>query len=311
MGVKPLPHWELYECDLAPMPPIPPMLLVSEPHHHKAEQLLRAVLGDIGVCFCKPVQTIIVPHPFNLSAVFNQMTALLQDLEQMAPMHEVYLMLLAQMFITWMVSMEQYSLLRAHIHGSELLTQSEAAAAIFLQSTGGNVSDEEAMSCEDETPVMPPAPPRLSSSRQTLWGAALHQLMLQQPSPTLPTSLTPQTSRTPAPAGWTSMLERLFVEVPSQQGQTAVPMPCTRTHSTESHRGSTGSKWKVHPSGDASVEPPEKQQHHSCSDNTVFIMMDSSTTASSDPIAEDLPTPSLEKVAPSSSWGWPTCFRAS
>ncbi len=57
--------------------PIPPMLLVSEPHPHKAEQLLRAVLGDIGVHFYEPVQTIIVPHPFSLSAVFGQMTALL------------------------------------------------------------------------------------------------------------------------------------------------------------------------------------------------------------------------------------------
>ncbi len=77
MGVKPLPHQELYECDLAPMPLIPPILLVSEPHPHEVEQLLRAVLGDIGVCFCEPVQTIIVPHPFSLSAVFGQMTALL------------------------------------------------------------------------------------------------------------------------------------------------------------------------------------------------------------------------------------------
>ncbi len=109
MGVKPLPHQELYECNITPMPPIPPMLLVSEPHPHEAEQLLRAVLGDIGVCFYEPVQTIIVPHPFNISAVFGQMTALLQDLEQMAPMHETYLALLAQMFMMQMVSMEQYS----------------------------------------------------------------------------------------------------------------------------------------------------------------------------------------------------------
>ncbi len=114
------------------------------------------MLGDIGVCFCKPVQTIIVPHPFSLSTVFSQMTALLQDSEQIAPMCEVYLALLAQMFITQMVSMEQYSQLQAHICGSELLTQSEAAAVIFSQSTGGNISDEEAMSCDDETPVMPP-----------------------------------------------------------------------------------------------------------------------------------------------------------
>ncbi len=75
---------------------------------------------------CDSAQTIIVPHPFSLSAVFGQMTALLQDSEQMAPMHEVYLTLLAQMFVTQMVSMEQYLQLRAHIHGSELPTQSEA-----------------------------------------------------------------------------------------------------------------------------------------------------------------------------------------
>ncbi len=81
MGVKPLPQWELYEHDITPMPPIPLMPLVSEPHPHKAEQLLRAVLGDIGVHFCEPAQTIIVPHPFSISAVFGQMTALLQDLE--------------------------------------------------------------------------------------------------------------------------------------------------------------------------------------------------------------------------------------
>ena len=184
MGVKPLPHWELYKCNLTPMPHIPPMLLVSEPHPNKAEQLLRAVLGDIGVHFCEPAQTIIVPHPFSLSTVFSQMTALLKDSEQMAPMCEVYLALLAQMFVTQMVSIEQYLLLRAHIHGFKLLTQSEAAAAIFSQSTGGNVSDEEAMSCDDKTPVMPPAVPRLSSSRQILWGVALHQLLTQQPSPT-------------------------------------------------------------------------------------------------------------------------------
>ena len=64
-----------------------------------------------------------------------------------------------------------------------------------------------------------------------------------------------------------------------------------------------GSKQNVHPSGDASVEPPEKQQHCSCSDNMVFIMMDSPTTASCDPVAEDSPTSSLEKVALSSSQG--------
>ncbi len=81
MEVKPLPHWELYKCNLTPMPPIPPMLLVSEPQPHKAEQLLRAVLGDTGVCFCKPAQTIVVPHLFSLSAMFSQMTALLQDSE--------------------------------------------------------------------------------------------------------------------------------------------------------------------------------------------------------------------------------------
>ncbi len=192
------------------------MFLVSEPHPHEAEQLLRAVLGDIGVCFCKPVQTIVVPHPFSLSAVFGQMTALLQDLEQMAPTHEVYLMLLAQMFMMWMVLMEQYLQLWAHIHGSELLTQSEAAAVIF--SYGGDVSNEEAMSCDDETPVTPPAVLRPSSSGQTLWGTALHQLLTPQPSLTLLppwTQQTLQTSRTLVPTGWTSMLERLFVEVPS------------------------------------------------------------------------------------------------
>ncbi len=85
-------------------------------------------------------------------------------------------------------------------------------------------------------------------------------------------------------------------------------MPHTQTHSTESHesRGSTGSKRKVHPSGDASVKPPEKQQHHSYSDDTVFIMMDSPAAASSDPMAEESLTLSLEKVTLSSSWGWPT-----
>ncbi len=86
IGAKPLPCWELYECNLAPMPPIPLMLLVNEPHPHEAEQLLRAVLRDIGVCFCKSVQTIVVPHPFSISTVFGQMMAQLQDLEQMAPM---------------------------------------------------------------------------------------------------------------------------------------------------------------------------------------------------------------------------------
>ncbi len=85
------------------------MLLVSEPHPYEAEQLLRAVLGDIGVCFCESVQTIIVPHPFSISAVFSQMTALLQDSEQMTPMHEMYLALLAQMFVMRTVLMEQYS----------------------------------------------------------------------------------------------------------------------------------------------------------------------------------------------------------
>ncbi len=79
MGVKPLPHHELYEHDLALMPPVPLMLMVGEPHPHEAEQLLHAVLRDIGVCFCEPAQTIIIPQPFSLSAVFNQMTALLQD----------------------------------------------------------------------------------------------------------------------------------------------------------------------------------------------------------------------------------------
>ncbi len=308
MGAKPLPHWELYKCNLAPMPPIPLMLLVSEPHPHEAEQLLRAVLGDIGVHFCEPAQTIIVPHLFSISAVFGQMTALLQDLEQMAPTHKAYLALLAQMFVTQTVLMEQYSQLQGHIHGSELLTQSEATAVIFSQSTGGDVSNEETMSFDDKPPMMPPVVPRPSSSRQTLQGAVLHQLLTQQPSPTpLPpwAPQTPQASKTPSPTGWTSVLEWLFEEVPSQWGQTTVPMPHTQTHSTESHesRGSTGSKQKVHPSDDVNIEPPEKQQHHSCSNDTVFIMMDSPATASSAPIAEESPTPSLEKVTPSSSQG--------
>ena len=40
MGVKPLPHCELYKHDLTPIPPMPPMLMVGEPHPHEAEQLL-------------------------------------------------------------------------------------------------------------------------------------------------------------------------------------------------------------------------------------------------------------------------------
>ncbi len=60
------------------------------------------------------------------------------------------------------------------------------------------------------------------------------------------------------------------------------------------------------PSGDAGVESPEKQQHHSCSNETVFIMMDSTTAATSEPVAEESPTQSPEKVALSSSWGQPT-----
>ncbi len=218
MGAKPLPCWELYEHNITPMPPIPPMLWVSEPHPHKAEQLLRAVLGDIGVCFCEPVQTIIVPHPFSISAVFGQITALLQDSEWMAPMHETYLALLAQMFVMWTVLMEQYSQLWGHIHGSELLTQSEAAAVIFSQSTGVDISDEETMSCDDEPPAMPPAVLRLSSSGQTLQGTVLCQLLTQQPSPTLPPLQVPQTlqtSKTPATMGWTSILEQLYEEVHS------------------------------------------------------------------------------------------------
>ena len=171
------------------------------------------------------------------------------------------------------------------------------------------------MSCDDNTPVMPPAAPRPSSSRQTLQGTALCPILTQQPSLTpLPpwTPQTLQTSKTPAPTGWTSVLERLFVEVPSQWSQTAVPTPHTRTHSTESResRGSTGSKWKVHPSSDAGVEPPKKQQHHSCSDNTVFIMMDSTAIAALEPVAKESPTLSPEKVTPSSSQGWPTCSAA-
>ncbi len=135
MGVKPLPYCELYEHDLALMPPMPLMLMVGEPHPHKAEQLLCAVLRDIGVHFCKLAQTIIIPHPFSLSAMFSQMTALLQDSEWIVPMQDMYLALHAQMFVMHTVSMEQYSQLRTHIHGSELPTQSEATAPIFSQLT--------------------------------------------------------------------------------------------------------------------------------------------------------------------------------
>ncbi len=125
----------------------------------------------------------------------------------MAPMHEVYLILLAQMFMMQTVLMEQYSQLRTHIHGSELLTQSEATAAIFLQSTGGDVSDEEAMSCDDETTVMPPAVLRPSSSRQTLQGMALHKLLTQQPS------LTPLPRRLHRPPRLQAPQDRLCVGV--------------------------------------------------------------------------------------------------
>ncbi len=68
MGAKPLPHQELFKHDLTPMPPVPLMLMVGEPHPHKAEQLLRVVLGDVGLHFCDPVQTIIILHPFSLPA---------------------------------------------------------------------------------------------------------------------------------------------------------------------------------------------------------------------------------------------------
>ncbi len=89
---------------------------------------------------------------------------------------------------------------------------------IFLQSTGIDVSDEETMSCDDKPPVMPPVVPRPSSSRQTLQGTALHQLLTQQPSPTLlppQAPQTPQTSKAPTPMGQTSMLEQLYEEVHS------------------------------------------------------------------------------------------------
>ena len=238
--------------------------------------------------------------------MYGQMTALLQDSEQMVPTQDVYLVLLTQMFMTWTVLMEQYSQLQTHIHGSELLTQSEAAAAIFLHSTTGEASDKEAMSCDDEVSVMPPAVLKPSGSGQTLQGATLHQVLARQPPPSLlPLQKTP---KTPASSGQTLVLEKLFREVPSWWSWTTVPMPCTQTHSTESHksRGSTGSKQKVHSSGGANVEPPEKQQHHSCSDDTVFIMMDSVAAAAPEPVAEEPPTLSLEKVAVSSSQGQPT-----
>ncbi len=153
----------------------------------------------------------------------------------MAPMQDVYLVLLAQMFMTWTVLMEQYSQLWTHIHGSELPTQSKAAAVIFSQSTTGEASNEEAMSCDDEVSVMPPPALKLLSSGQTLRGTALCKVLAPQ---------------TPAPLGQHSVLEKLFSEVPSQRSWAAVPMPHTWTHSTESQesRGSTGSKWKVHPS---------------------------------------------------------------
>ena len=82
----------------------------------------------------------------------------------MAPMQDVYLVLLAQMFMTWTVLMEQYSQLWTHIHGSELPTQSKAAAVIFSQSTAGDISNEEAMSCDNEVPVTPPTAPKPSGS---------------------------------------------------------------------------------------------------------------------------------------------------
>ncbi len=79
-------------------------------------------------------------------------------------MREVYLELLAQMYITQTVSMEQYSQLQTHIHGSKLPTKSEAVAAIFSQSTVGEASDKEAMSCDEEVIVtLPPALKALSS----------------------------------------------------------------------------------------------------------------------------------------------------
>ncbi len=243
MGVKPLPCCKLYKCDLAPMPLVPPMLMVSEPHPYEAEQLLQAVLRHIGVHSCDPVQTIIIPHPFSLLAVFDQVTALLQESEQMVPTMDVYLALLTQMFITQTVSMEQYSQLWTHIHGLEILTRCEAAAAIFSQSTAGEASDKEAMSCDDEISVMPPPALQLLCSDQSSQSTILQM-------PVIP--------RTPVSMGCPTMLEKLFGEVHPWHGWTAIPTPRTQTHSMESHesQGSVGSKWKVHPSGESNIEPP-------------------------------------------------------
>ncbi len=82
-------------------------------------------------------------------------------------MQDMYLALLTPMFVMQTVLMEQYSQLQTHIHSSELLTQSEAAAVIFSQSTTGEASNEEAMSCDDEVSVMPPPVPKPSGSSQT------------------------------------------------------------------------------------------------------------------------------------------------
>ena len=103
-GAKPIPHCELFEHDLALMPLVPPMLMVSEPHPHEAEQLLQVVLRDIGVHFCDPVQMIVILHPFSLSTVYDQMMAILQESEWMVPTWDVYLVLLTQMFMTQTVN---------------------------------------------------------------------------------------------------------------------------------------------------------------------------------------------------------------
>ena len=168
----------------------------------------------MGLHFCEPVQTIIIPHPFSLSTVYNQMTTLLQDLEQMMLNWDIYLLLLAQMFVMQTVLMEQYLQLQSHIHGSQLLTWSKAAAAIFLQSTAGKASDEEAMSCNDEVSVMPPPVPKPLGSGQTLQGTALCKVLAQQPSQAHSTLQTPQIPKTPASAGQPTVLEKLFGEVP-------------------------------------------------------------------------------------------------
>ncbi len=173
MGAKLLPCQELFEHNLTLMPPVPLMMMVGELHPHEAEQLLWAVLRDIGLCFCDPAQMIIIPHPFSFSAVYDQMTALLQELEQMALTWDIYLTLLTQMFMMQSVSMEQYLQLWTHIHGSELPTKSEATATIFSQFTTGEASNEEAMSCDDEVSVMPPPALKLLSSGQTLQGSIL------------------------------------------------------------------------------------------------------------------------------------------